>query len=464
MLLEMVDLLHETDGLTAADSLRAPHPCPVPPDRDISDPVLSALLYNQSFVVITGIEGVAVEQLFNVLDRLQQAGLGTATMTAPVARLSLLDDAIRKSMTAGRNAGRPLVVIIQHAEMLSVRTLLKLVTLSMLRADGRPVLRFLLAGTPALWPALREAGLGALEHDPAAHIELVPGHDGIRAGASLPWRDRPQELPAPVFTAVGTGGISWQGPPSRLGPIRLSRGAPVPERHAAVATAGLTLTALLAAVLGVTWMFVTPPKPGPTRPDAVSLPSSGRLVLLPDPEPRHAPRDATAKHEPAVPADQAGAVPVSRPASAASGQPQTDRSVEPAAAGGRSAPAGASGSAAAVTPDEDGLRVTVRYGRGDGAAQAQAVRLLARLREAGVPADGPVALGQAAEGSTLGYYFAQDEQAARTMAQRLLPPSTQIRRLALSDGASLPRPGGISICIGSHDDRSDPPTTPGRQS
>ena len=105
----------------------------------------------------------------------------------------------------------------------------------------------------------------------------------------------------------------------------------------------------------------------------------------------------------------------------------------------------------------------VCYGRGDELAQARAMRLLARLRRAGVPVDGPVPLDQVAERSTLSYYFAQDEEAARTMAQRLLPHSTQIRRLAVSDGASLPRPGGVSISIGSHDVRSDQPPF-GRQS
>ncbi len=463
MLLEMVDVLHETEGLAAAGSLRAPYPCPVPPDHDIPGSVLSALLCDQSFVVITGAEGVPVEQLFNVLDRLQQAGLGTATMTAPVARLSLLDDVIRKAMTAGRNAGRPLAVIIQHAEMLSVRTLLKLVTLSMLRADGRPVLRFLLAGTPALWPALREAGLGALEHDPAVHVELAPGHDGIRPAALPPWRDAAREPPAPVFTAAGTGGVSWEDPP-RLGPIHLSRSARLPERRPAVTRAGLTLAVLLSAACGVAWIVVAPPGHHLTRPAATGLPPAGRLVLLPDPEPPHAPYRTNADREPAVPAVRADAAPLPRSGRPASGSPETPRSVDPAAPEGTSALLVAPRSAVATAPDEDGLRVTVRYGRGDGAAQAQAMRVLARLREAGVPADGPVALGEVGERSTLSYYFAQDEQAARTMAQRLLPRSTQIRRLALSDGASLPRPGGISICIGSHDDRSDPSTRTGRQS
>ena len=463
MLLEMVEVLHETGGLTAAGSLRAPHPCPVHSDRDIPESVLSALLCDQSFVVITGPEGVAVEQLFNVLDRLQQAGFGTATMTAPVARLSLLDDAIRKAMIAGRDAGRPLAVIIQHAEMLSVRTLLKLVTLSMLRADGRPVLRFLLAGMPPLWSALREAGLGALEHDPAMHLRLAPGHDGIRTAASPPWRDGPPEPPAPMFTAAGPGGLPWQDPP-RLGPIRLARSPRLPERRAAATTAGLTLAALLSAALGVAWMVLAPPGRGPTRPAAMISPPTGRLVLLPDPDPRHAASRATATHELAVPTAQAAAAPPPPAGRSASGDSDADRGVAPAAPGESAAPAGASRSAVAFAPDEDSLRITVRYGRGDGAAQAQAVRLLARLREAGVPADGPVALGQVAERSILGYFFNQDEQAARTMAQRLLPRSTEIRRLALSDGASLPRPGGISIYIGSHDDRSASPTKPGKQS
>ncbi len=463
MLLEMDDMVHETDGLTAAGSLCAPYPCPVHGDRDISEPVLSALLGGQDFVVITGIEGVAVEQLFNVLDQLQQAGFATATMTAPVARLSLLDEAIRKAMTAGRNVGRPLAVIIQYAEMLSVGTLLKLVTLSMLRTDGRPVLRFLLAGTPALWPALREAGLGALEHDPAAHVRLTAGHGGMRAVASPPRHVASQEPRAPAFAAATAGGSPWRSPP-QLGPIRLSRRSPQ-ERRATRATAGLTFAALLSVASAIAWMVaVAPPEQGVTRHSVITLPPAGGLIVLPDPEPGHdLPRaDAAAGPGSAATADRT--VPPPASARSATARPETHRDVAVAAPVARSALPDAAPSVTATPPDEAGLRVTVRYGRGDGAAQAQAMRLLERLRAAGVPADGPVALGEVTGHSTLGYYFAQDEQAARAVAQRLLPRSTQIRKLAVSDDASLPRPGGILISIGSHDDRSDPSTPSGRQS
>ncbi len=432
MLLEMDSIAHQTDELAAAALLYAPYPGPSRADQDIAERVLSALLGDQGFVVITCGEGVAVEQLFNVLDGLQQAGLGTATMTAPVERLSLLDDAIRKAMTATRNPGDPLVVIIQHAEMLSVRTLLKLVTLSMLRAGGRPVLRFLLAGTPALWPSLRQAGVGALEHDPGAHIALTPGYDGIRT------------VPPPMFTLAVDDAAPWQAP-ARLAPVGLTRRTGVASRRDALTRARLAAAVLLSAGFAIAWMALVPPErglrssaasgvPAPGQPAAAPPPATGApagITVLRDPEPRREARRAPAAARP-------GRADVLPPLSAM-------RAPTPA--------------------DLDGLRVTVRYGRGDGAAQAQARRLLARLREAGVPVDGPLAPGPgpASEHSTLSYYFAQDEQAARTMAQRLLPRSTQIRRLAVPDGALPPRPGGISISIGSHDDRSDQPSS-GRQS
>ncbi len=463
MLSKMGSLVDETNGITTAALPRAPYLGVAGPEPDMADFVLSAILCEQDFVVITAAEGVAVEQLFNVLDRLQQAGLGTATMTAPLARLSLLDDAIRKAMIASRDTSHPLAVIIQHAEMLSVRTLLKLVTLSMLRTGGRPVMRFLLAGTPALWPALREAGLGVLEHDPAAHIVLTPGHDRIAAAAAPLWRGVAAQPHAPVLAAVVAAGEAHRQDRSRLGADRVRRTAG-PGRRATVA--GLALAVLVSIAVGLAWRVPAASDHGATSTMVEHAPVD-RLLLLPDPEPRTVEHRANPSSQPASMAERADASSMLRSARPETPRPQTLQAekvqaetvqgVESRVPVGRPVPPALAQPPMAVPPAETGLRVKVCYRRGDEAAQAWAMRVLARLRKAGVPADGPVALDQVAEHFTLSYYFGQDEQAARTMARHLLPHSTQIRKLPVPDGVSLPRPGGVSISIGSHDVASDQP-------
>jgi hypothetical protein len=113
------------------------------------------------------------------------------------------------------------------------------------------------------------------------------------------------------------------------------------------------------------------------------------------------------------------------------------------------------------------LHVTVLYSRGDDAAAARAVRLLVLLRSSGVLADGPEPAAAPFERSTIAYYFDQDRVAALDLARRLLPDVQQIHKPVMSRGAStdasLPRPGAISISIGSRDDVAETPATPGKQ-
>src|ERR1700709_2161658 len=133
--------------------------------RDIPARILFALSSGDGFVVLSGEETVAAEQLPVVISRLHEAGLKTILITAPLPRLAVLDEALRGAMTP--DLIRPFVVIIERAEKLAAGTLERLIALSELRQAGRPVLRFLLSGTPALWTVLRETGLGDLEGDAA---------------------------------------------------------------------------------------------------------------------------------------------------------------------------------------------------------------------------------------------------------------------------------------------------------
>ena len=100
-------------------------------------------------------------------------------------------------------------------------------------------------------------------------------------------------------------------------------------------------------------------------------------------------------------------------------------------------------------PTEGPLHVTLRYSRGDGAAASRAMRIRTSLLARGIPVDGPVALGQVVEQSSLAYYFPQDQTAALDLAQHVLPILPQVHRLPPPGDVSLPRPGEISISIGS---------------
>src|ERR1700712_3506367 len=148
-------------------------------DQDIPARVFSAISYGTDFVVLSepprrpDLPDDRSEGFSAVVSRLHEAGFVSTTLTAPFPGLSMLQQAISDAMTAALASGHPLVVIIRQAEALSDATVQRLIALAGLRQEGQPVLRFLLTGTPGLWPALHDAGLGHLEEDPSAHIRLA---------------------------------------------------------------------------------------------------------------------------------------------------------------------------------------------------------------------------------------------------------------------------------------------------
>lgn len=467
-------------------------------DQHIPARILSAVSSGDDFVVLSGENGVAAEIADAAIVRLHDAGFDTVAATAPLPRLSVLHDAIRDSMTT-RKSERPLVVIVACAEKLSLQTMRRLITLGRLRQAERPVLRFLLTGTPALWPVLRDAGLGSLEDDAAAHFRLMP--DSIRC---LPLLPHAEDGPDRHLGFALAGPVQHEltaSSPYGAGRTRHSPGMPLRMRDrplarvAALATVGLTLAGIgLVGVGLVTRSIMMPsshlpqmPAPAPSAvgqaapPRAVvqAAPMSpdDRLAVLLDRERKQIAADGTrsppsvglletrrqideilpqvssrALHALTMQADAAAgrsiivvAPPIGLQEPSQHPASNADAPSTSVSSSGLPQQAGAPSD----DPADGPMHVTLRYSRGDSAAAAQAMRIRTSLRAKGVSVDGPVALDQVTGQSNLGYYFAQDQTMATSLAQRLLPRMPQVRKMAAPSGTSLPRPGEISIFIGS---------------
>ena len=494
----MVSDLHRGDELVAGSPGPASLSWTPAFDQHVPARVVSAVSFTDGFVVLSGESGVDPAIAAAVVGRMREAGFEVATVTAPLSDRSMLYAAIRDALLAKSVPERPLVVIVEHAEGLSAEAVRRLVALDEVRHADRPVLRVLLTGTPALWPILRDAGLGDLEHDAAAHVRLMP--DLIR------------NLPEPAQAADGylhepgtfgfDGAIPDQMPRGQGFPPRMAVGAvarlELPSLRlgtrrsggrAAVMMAGLTLAGIGLAGGAALWTVrpdrqatavpVMPPAAAPLpSPDerlahlldrqdqefAAGHPLPGgdldetqRQIdeLLPQvsgnalhalatrlrpaatgladvaiprlASPTAAPQGGITKADP--PPSVPAAIPSSPDASASGGMPQVGGPVE--------------------SPAPGPMHVTLQYSRGDRAAAARAMQIRMLLHDRGIPVDGPLAVGQVIERSSLAYYFTQDQAAALDLAQHLSPRAPQVRKLPPPGGLSLPRPGEISISIGS---------------
>ena len=488
-------------------------------DQHVPARVVSAVSFMDGFVVLSGESGIDPAIADAVAGRMREAGFEVATVSAPLSDPSVLYAAIHDGLIAKPVPERPLVVIVEHAEGLSAQTVHRLVALAKLRHADRSVLRVLLTGTPALWPVLRDAGLGDLEHDAAAHVRLMP--DLIRnlpeppqAADEYPHEPEPfgfdeavagptphdHVVPRPVAVDTAT---CPQVPPLRPG-----------QRRTAFMVAGLTLAGIGLAGGAAIWTLrpgrqatalsvVQPPAAllsSPASPSQLAIPSSSpaapsssadeRLARLLDRQDREfaagsrvpvgdlvetqreiqeilpqvssnalralaarlnmtaARLDGTAIPEPARPAaapedasrmtqaDPSPAMPAARPPSPDASAP----GATPRIGGPVDAP-----------PAPGPVHVTLHYSRGNGAAAARAMRIRTLLHDRGILVDGPVASGQVIERSSLAYYFTQDQAAALDLAQHLSPRAPPVRKLPPPEGLSLPRPGEISISIGSGD-------------
>jgi hypothetical protein len=459
-------------------------------DHDIPARILFALSSGDGFVVLSGEDKVAAEQLPAILARLREAGFGTATIEAPLPRLAILDDAIRGAMTADVIAAHPLVVVIERADGLAAQTLQRLVALSKLRRAGRPVLRFLLSGTPALWPVLRAAGLGELEGDAAAHVRLMP---------DLTPCDPP---PRPAAGPLREAGAAASGTAAaRLTQRERARSSPsaVTSRPSAAAgqqgrsgeystgESGIGLTAIIVAAalmlagIGLAAWVVLKPAPDIRTQAPATLSADDRLAVLLDREnkqivanhlwsppgdnlmetrrqidrlvPQLSTRALRSLAEAAARADAA----TSRRVAEIPGPERGTADAQPATPAGP-APAPLT-RPDAPQPIGNPAHVTVQYSPGDADAEARAMQILAALRGRGVLADGPVPAGRRIERSSVTYGFPQDQATADELAARLLPAST-VRRLPQA-GGETPRPGEISISVGSDGEAGDTATAPG---
>ena len=511
----MADSLHMQDKLVVGIPGVTRQPWLPAFDQHVPARVVSAMSFENDFVVLSGEDGISGEVASAVIDRLREAGFEVAGVTAPLPDLSLLHDAIRDGLLARRVSEKPLVVVIAGAEKLSAQTVHRLVTLAELRQDERPVLRFLLTGTPALWPILRTAGLGSLKSDAAAHVRVMSDlirslTDLSRMNAEHP-HEPDRSLEPPVFgLAMADPSRRRQGFPLPQAGSGLPRPDSLPLRlgdsqaghRAAVVTVGLVLAGLGLAGGVAAWGLLAPRPDRPAAPVVATVPpvtapvmspderlalllerenkeiaagdpiSSGDLVetrrqideILPQVSIRTlsalAARDeksaakpvavgaapGSAAPAPAMPAPWTGQVTRAVPPPVASrGSPAPDK--PRVVASGPDAPSSAG--APVDAPTELPLHVTLRYSRGDNAAAARAMRVRTSLLARGVPVDGPVALGQVVKQSSLAYYFPQDQTAALDLAQHMLPILPQVHRLPPPSEVSLPRPGEISISIGS---------------
>ena len=170
----MASYLQICDELVAAASGRSSlswHPVF---DQHVPTRVLSAVSCTDGFVVLSGESGVAPTVVAAVAAQMREAGFEVATVMAPLSGASVLYEVIREAFAAKPTSERSLLLIVEQAEELSMQTMHQLVTLAKLRHEDRPVLRFLLTSTPALWPILRGVDLGGLENDAAAHVRLMP--------------------------------------------------------------------------------------------------------------------------------------------------------------------------------------------------------------------------------------------------------------------------------------------------
>ncbi len=484
------DLNRDGGGLLTAATEAGYPSWRAPFDESAPARVLSAMSSGKGFVVLSGEQGIAAELAAAIAASLRAAGFATVAMSAPLPRLSMLHDAIRDVMTADMTTERPLLVIVRHAQNLSTKTLQRLIALAELRQAGRPVLRFLLAGTPALWPTLRGAGLGGLEDDPANHIRLM-----LLLPQPEPWLPRPPG-PAGAGMAATTHGERHRPPPNDAALRAVPSAGPsarLPEsrvvRGRALAGVGFTLAGIgLAGAGAAAWTHLRPlpdgtvvPSGGPAGPGQPRAGHSAddRLgVLL-----KRENEEIAASHLWSPPGDNLietgreideilpqlsteALRALSTAATARAGVltgltggtagPEQDRSGHAAPADAADGSVGGTQLAAASPAGGHELagaavHVTLQYSRGDDAAEARAQQMLARLRTEGIRADGPVPLGQVIDRSSLSYYFPKDQQAAGRLAQRLLPLTPPVHKLVLPDGVSLPRLGEISISVGSRD-------------
>ena len=483
-------------------------------DQHVPARVVSAVSFMDGFVVLSGESGIDPAIAAAVVTRMREAGFEVATVTAP-SDLSLLYAAIRDALIAKPASERPLVVIVEHAEGLSAQTVHRLVALGKVRHADRPVLRVLLTGSPALWPILRDAGLGDLEHDAAAHVRLMPDlirnlPESPQVAAGYPHAPEPFGLDS----AIGVPTPRDHGFPlpmaidpaafRELPPLRLSKRRA--GNRTAVLVTGLMLAGLGLAGGAALWT-VLPLRPDrqatdvPAMPPVAAPPSSPdeRLANLLDREDeefaagRPLPGgdlvetqrqiDAvlpqvssgalrTLATRPGMAAARLGGVTAPTPASPATAPEGDGRmtSAEPsppasaattsspdAAAPGGTPRLGGPVDAAAPLP----MHVTLHYSRGDNTAAARAMQIRTLLHDRGIPVDGPVPAGRPIERSSLAYYFNQDQTAALDLAQHLSPHAPQVRKLPPPVGPSLPRPGEISISIGSGDSAETRP--PGNQ-
>ena len=466
-------------------------------DQDIPARVVSAVSHGTGFVVISvppgssGEDALMSDCLSAVTERLSEAGFVSTTMTAPLPRLAVLTDAISGAMSGQAVSGRPLVVVIRQAEALSDATARRLAALAELRQDGQPVLQFLLAGTSDLWPVLLAADLGHLEDDAVADIRLtrslVTPPPALPIKAAEPSRATERPLPSPI----GTVARGWNAEVFRLrgsltgyGPSLVRLGV-VGIGLAGIIAAGWFILAPGPAGAGLKRLEVVRSsiasapvaQPPAAAPPALASSPDAQFAFLIEKE-----KNEIASHQLfSPPGDnlvetrrQIDAIlpllsnQVLRSLTEASTHADAEEAKRladnaPAATPAPIPSAGSADTGLIASP----LHVTLRYSRGDGAAEARAVRLLALLRSSGILADGPEPAAAPIERSTVAYYFVQDQDAALDLVKRLLPHIQQIHKPVMSRGASadasLPRPGAISISIGSRDDVAETPAAPGKQ-
>ena len=461
-------------------------------DQDIPARILSAVSYGTGFVILSespgapGQPGGMSESISAIVSRLHEADFVSTALTAPLHRLSMLQDAIGDAMTAKIASGQPLVVVIRQAEALSDATLQRLIALAGLRQDGQPVLRFLLTGTSGLWPMLHGAGLGHLEDDPAAHIRLTPaaGTSALEpvphafANTVIPPRTLARPNPYPVRP---------------FAPVPQSLGDRLRESLAGHGTALARLVLLgigLAGIGAAGWFILAPgPAPEPVVPGQLSPAATAPVVTI-TPDARFAAlidkekREVASHHLSSPPGDNLietrrqidellplVSTKVLHSLTEAPAANVADETKHPADLPPVPAPLPVShDGGAAVSSLGDIMHVTLRYSRGDKAAEARAGRLLALLQSRGILADAAPA-GSVIERSGLAYYFDQDRTAALALAQQLplgvLPDIPQNRKPMTSHGSSagapLPRPGEIAISIGSRNDLGEIPLPSGKQ-
>nr|WP_321986323.1 hypothetical protein [uncultured Lichenicoccus sp.] len=441
--------------------------------------VLASIQASHPFTVITGAQGVAGDLVTATVDRLHAAHIETTTIEAPLPSLAALTRAISTALSVVVDTERPLVVIVRQADALRQDAMLRLPALAGLQRGGRPVLCFLLMGRPALWDGLGTIGLGALEHDEAAHIRLATPAIYQPEAPAEPRRPEPPQPPprrpfaeappaarrrrgrrariiVPAVIVVGgaavLGGLYFaqENPPAVPTSASIAPPAPLPpvaappaqNRAAAIPVSPKPAAPAMKLRPAPDLSAATPAPPAAMVPAPPALPDLPQAA--PEPPAIPTPTVSQPVSPPPVSPPPVSSPPVSSPPAASAPATTGASANAPTAASAPPPP-----EARLVLPEAGMLHIVLRYSQGSDASQAFARRVAAMLRAAGANVDGPTALSDAPAKSSIGYFFNADRDAADRIAHRLPAHFVHIRSPFGASAGPMMRPGQLVVTIGS---------------